>query len=230
MDEVGGYVKLKVQTTYYGDEADDIRDDYRSTTTEQINKTYMNFYADEYSDISIAKDFSYTDDPVNNIVVSSEEYLLKNFWTIADGNKTADVFATILHSYLKKPETRVRTMPLSIVHPRNISQTIKIRLPEDWDIEDSQFEVESEGFTYSRSKFYADRVITLRYNYRTKTSFVSAEAAGDHIDKIDEALHENGLNIYKPLAETKPQSTNAYFIVGLLIVVGVFVVKRKLGR
>ena len=231
MDEVGGYVTLKVQTTYYGDEADEVRNDYQSTSTDRITKNYLNFYADEYSDISIAKDFAYTDDPLNNIVVSYEEYLLKNFWTIADGNKKADVFASVLQTYLKKPKTRLRTMPLSIRHPSNISQTIKIRLPEDWNIEDSELKIESEGFTYSRSKFYADRVITLRYNYRTKTPFVTAEAAGDHIDKITEVLDDTGLTIYKPLAGNKPDSmTNAYIIVGILIVVGVIVVRKKFGR
>ena len=230
MDEIGGYVTLKVQTTYYGDEADDIRGYFRSTTTDRINKSYMNFYAEEYSDISLVKDFEYTDDAANNTIVSSEEYLLKNFWTIADGNKTADVVANVLHSYLKKPETRVRTMPLSIAHPRNISQTIKVRLPEEWNLEDSHLEVESEGFTYNRSKFYADQVITLRYNYRTKASFVTAEAAGDHIDKINEALDETGLTIYKPLAGSTPVSKNAYIVIGLLIVVGVIVVRKRLGR
>lgn len=230
MDEVGGYVTLKVQTTYYGDEADGIRSYYGSRTTDRINKDYMNFYADDYSEISVSKDFEYTDDRENNIVVASEEYLLKNFWTIAEGNKTADVFASVLYTYLKKPETRVRTMPLSIVHPRDISQTIKIRLPEDWNVEDSHLKIESEGFTYSRSKFYADQVITLRYNYRTKASFVSAEAAGDHIDKISEAQDDTGLTIYKPLAGSTSQNRNAYIIVALLIVVGVIVVKKQLGK
>jgi len=110
MDEVGGYVTLKVQTTYYGDEADGIRSYFRSNTTDQVNKDYLNFYARDFSEINLAKDFEYSDDQATNIIVASEEYLLKNFWTFDEENKTASVYAGVLATYLKKPDTRIRTI------------------------------------------------------------------------------------------------------------------------
>ena len=229
MDEVGGYVTLKVQTTYYGDEADAIRSYFRSKTTDKVNKDYLNFYARDFSEINLAKDFEYTDDQASNIIVASEEYLLKNFWTFDEENKTASVYASVLATYLKEPDTRIRTMPLAVTHPRDISQTIKIRLPEEWDVAESEAKIESEAFSYRRSKFYADRVITLRYHYRTKASFVRTDAVGDHLDKIDEALNDNGLTIYKPRTASTPRATNMYVIIFLLIAVGVYMV-RKFGR
>lgn len=228
MGRVGGHVTLKVQTTYYGDEADDIRSYFRSNTTDQVNKDYLNFYAKDFSEIELEKDFKYTDDPVANIVVSSEEYLLKNFWTLDNDNTTATVYAGVLATYLKKPETRFRTMPLAIAHPRNILQTIKILLPEEWNLANSDTEIASDAFTYSRSTFYADQVITLNYQYRTKASFIAADAVGHHIDQIDDALNDNGLTIYKPLPESTSRSTtNAYIITILVIAAGVYMVVRK---
>lgn len=230
MDEVGGYVTLKVNTTYKGDEADEIRSYFKSNTIDQIHKDYLNFYAKDFSEISVTKDFKYTDNTETNVITSSEEYLIKDFWEIQGDNKSADVYASFLTTYLKMPETRVRTMPLAITHPRNISQTIKIRLPEEWNIVDSNIEIESDAFTYRRSKSYTNRILTLRYYYTTKASFIAAERVGDHIEKIDQVLADNGINIFKPLNTKTEHSTTAYVISIMVIAVGVFLVKKKFGR
>lgn len=230
MDEVGGYVNLKVQTTYHGDEADYIRSYFRSKTTDEVNKDYLNFYARDFSEISLAKDFEFTDDTAANVIVASEEYLVKNFWTLDDKNKTATVYPSVLATYLKKPDTRVRTMPLAIAHPRNISQTIKIRLPEDWDVKDSQAEIESEAFKFQRSQFYADRVITLRYHYVTKAAFVGVEAVADHIDKIDAVLDDSGLTIYKPLTTSTSHEASAYVMAFVLIAVVLYFNRKRFSR
>ncbi len=229
MDEVGGYVKLKVTTTYYGDEADEIRSYFKSNTTEEINKTYLNFYAKDFSEISVAKDVAYEDDPVSNIITSSEEYLVKNFWTLENGNKTATIYARVLAGYLNKPDTRVRTMPLAVTHPRNILQTIKIHLPEEWNIEDSRTEIESDAFIYKRSRFYADKTITMRYQYKTKASFVEGDRSDDHIDKIEQALDDNGFTIYKEPGTTSNRSTHSYVLLVVVVIVVLYAVKKRRG-
>ena len=230
MVEVGGHVTLKVETTYHGDEADEIRSYFRSKTTDEVNKDYLNFYAKDFSKISIARDFTYRDDPLTNTIVATEEYLLKDFWTINEENKTATVYAGVLASYLKKPDTRIRTMPLAVTHPRDISQTIKIKLPEEWSITESNMEIESDAFSYRSSSFYANEVITLRYRYRTKASFVSVDAAADHLDKIDDALDDNGFTIYKAHANNSPPGTKAYVVISLAIAAGVYLVTRRSRR
>lgn len=227
MDEVGGFVTLKVRTTYHGDEADNTRSYFHSNTTDEVNKDYLNFYARDFSEISLAKDFEYTDDTTSNVIVGFEEYLVKNFWTLDGKTKTASVYPSFIGTFLKKPDTRVRTMPLAISHPRNISQTIKIRLPEDWDFDDSRAEIESEAFRFERSKFYADRVITMRYHYVTKAAFVHTETVADYIKKIDEILDENGLTIYKPLRTNTSHAATAYV---LLLFVAVAVVVYFAGK
>lgn len=229
MNEIGGHVTLKVQTTYSGDEADNIRTYFYSNTTNRINKNYLNFYAKDFSEIELVKDVDYTDDSATNSIVATEEYLLKNFWTLDKENKTANVYASVLATYLTKPETRVRTMPLAITHPRNISQTIKIRLPEEWNLEDSETKIESEAFTYNRSWFYAEKIITLRYHYLTKSSFINAEDVEDHVNKIDAVLKDNGLTIYKPRKTSTQRSPTAYIIITILIIAGVYMFRKRLG-
>lgn len=221
---------MKVRTTYHGDEADDIRSYLHSKTTDEVNKDYLNFYSRDFSEISLAKDFEYTDDTAANVIVGSEEYLVKNFWTLDGKNKTASVYPSVLATYLKKPDTRVRTMPLAISHPRNISQTIKVRLPEDWDVADSQAAIESEAFKFQRSQFYADRVITLRYHYVTKAAFVGVKAVADHIDKIDAVLDDSGLTIYKPLRTSTSHEASAYVMAFVLIAVVLYFNRKRVSR
>ncbi len=229
MDEVGAYATLKVRTVYSGDEADEMRSYFRSNTKEKVSKDFLNFYARDFSEINTAKDFQFQDDPATNTITASEEYLVKNFWTLDAENQTATVYASVLATYLKKPETRVRTMPLAITHPTNIEQTVTIRLPEEWSLANEETAYESDAFTYRRSKSYSDKVITLHYHYKTKASFIDADAASEHIAKLDAALNNNGLTIFKSRTATtsSENSVNAFILVVLVVVAAVVYMLRK---
>jgi hypothetical protein len=229
MTEVGGYVTLKVKSVYTGSEADYLRYTISTSSKESIQKNYLNFYAKDYSEIKVSKEIQFSDNEIENIITASEEYELGNFWTLDDGNKSATIYAGILATYLKKPETRLRTMPLAITHPHNISQTIKIYLPEPWDIEGSFKNIESDGFIYHRSKRYSNDIITLKYSYQTKQDFIEADAVSDHVSKIDEVLDDNGLTIYRPLAASTGNNSKAtYLVIGLIVIAGFFLARKKM--
>jgi hypothetical protein len=230
MDEVGGYVTLKVQSKFYGDEADEIRSYLKSNATNEIHKNYLNFYAKDYSEISLKKDVAFIDNKAENMITSSEQYLLKNFWTLdPEKGKTAYLYARVLSSYLQKPETKLRTMPLNVKHPVEIHQTIKIHLPEDWNIKDYKNEIESDGFVYRSSILYSNKVITLRYSYKTKATFVETESAASHISKMDEVLDDINYMIYKPLKDDTGGS-QVYIVIAMLIGVAVFTVIKRYKR
>ena len=78
------------------------------------------------------------DDKARNTIVATEEYLLKDLWKADKENISATLYAGVLGTYLKRPDRRVRTMPLAVTHPRDVSQTIKIKLPKDWNIADEE--------------------------------------------------------------------------------------------
>ncbi|HEY0651651.1 MAG TPA: DUF3857 domain-containing protein, partial [Chryseosolibacter sp.] len=149
MDAFGIDVRLKVETRYYGDEAEEMRSYFLRNTTQEINKNFVNFYSSDYSKISLVGDVTYQDDKLANVIITHEEYLVKNFWTYDEKNgETASIYARVLSTYLKKPETKLRTMPLKVVHPTEIYQTIKIYLPEEINSEDYNNEIESDGFIF----------------------------------------------------------------------------------
>ena len=228
MNEIGGYVTLEVKSQFYGDEADDMRSYVKSTTKDEIHKNYLNFYAKDYSEISLKKDVEFTDDKVENVITSTEEYLLKNFWTLEpEKGKTAYLYARVLSGYLLKPETKLRTMPLAIRYPREIFQTIKIYVPEEWNIEDYRKDIESDGFVYRSSVLYNNKIITLRYSYKTKTSYIETENTADHINKMDEVLNDLSYTIYKSVNDGDTGNTKQYVVIALVIGVGIYVIRKK---
>jgi transglutaminase-like putative cysteine protease len=203
MDHFGGDVQLKVKTQYFGDEAEEMRSYFERNTKEEVNKNFVNFYSSDYSKISLVGDVTYEDNKQENIVTSNEEYLVKNFWVMDEKTgETGSVYARVLSTYLKKPETKLRTMPLKVAHPLEIYQTIKLYLPEPITSEDYTNQIESDGFIYRGSSRYNDRVVTLRYSYKTKNSFVEAERTDDHIEKVDAALNDISYVITTPKERT----------------------------
>ncbi|HEX8038766.1 MAG TPA: DUF3857 domain-containing protein [Chryseosolibacter sp.] len=228
MDKVGGYVSLEVKSEFYGDEADDMRNYFQTSTKQQIHKNYLNFYARDYSEIEMKKDVEFQDNQAENVITSTEEYLIKNFWTLdEDRRKTASTYARVLSSYLSKPDTKLRTMPLAVSYPLQVTQTIKIRLPEEWTVDDTRNDVESDGFVYHSSTFYNNKTITLRYFYKTKTSFIESARAIDHINKIDEVLNDLTYTIYQEPAD-RGNPKNKYIIIALMIAIGIYVARRSL--
>lgn len=228
VDEIGGYVTLQVETEYHGDEADRMRQYIRTNAKEEIHKNYLNFYANDYSEISLQRDVEYQDNLVENIVTSTEEYLLKNFWGLdPEKGRIAYIYARVLSSYVNRPDTKLRTMPLAIRHPQQVFQTIKIFLPEEWDVDDTQNSIESDGFSYHSSALYNDKTITLRYSYQSNASFVAAENTGEHIKKLDEVLDDISYIIYKPMNDSGKGRTKEFLIVALLVGVTIYIIKKR---
>lgn len=228
MNDVGGYATLEVTTEYYGDEADEMRNYLKRNSKDEIHKNFLNFYAKDYSEVSLEEDVIFNDNELENTITSSEKYLLKDFWGLdPEKGKIAYTYARVLSSYLHKPETKLRTMPLAVTHPRNVEQTIKIFLPVEWGVEDSKTEIESEAFKYHSSVFYNDKTITLRYSYKTKQSFVEAGNTSEHIKKIDEVLTDINYMIYDPPDATNSDSKKL-IILTLLLGVGFYVVRKRI--
>jgi hypothetical protein len=229
MDEVGGYVTLKVKSEFFGDEADIMRNYVKTNTKDEIHKDFLNFYAKDYSEISLEKDVAFSDDEASNVITSTEEYLLKNFWTSdPEKGKVAYLYARVLASYLRKPDTKLRTMPLAIKHPQEINQTIKIYLPEEWGGEDCKNYIESDGFVYRNSCLTDNKTITLRYSFKTKAPFVLNEDTKEHLAKMDDVFNDISYTIWKELEE-EGTNTNQYIFLAFLIAVGIYVIKKRLG-
>jgi transglutaminase-like putative cysteine protease len=230
--ELGGDVTLRVKTKYEGDEADETRSYRQSKRPEEINKSYLNFYANDYTDITPVKNVRFEDDSISNTIVTYEEYTIKNFWKYDAKTKkhTGSTYARLLSNYVTQPSTKIRTMPLRITHPRRVYQTIKIRFPEPWKAQEQATTIESEGFVYrSRSLYYEDsNTITLRYSYESKAGHVDTDKTADHIAKVDEVYSDLSYDVwYSDEAAAETDSGGRAIILIALIAIAIVVWKKR---
>jgi transglutaminase-like putative cysteine protease len=229
--ELGGFVTLKVRTEYRGEQADEMRYYKNNNSKDAINKNFLNFYANDYSDIVANTDAVFEDNQEENIITSQEEYTLKNFWNYdsVQSKNAAYTYARILASNITKPTTRIRSMPLYISHPRKIFQHIKIYLPEEWGIEDATKRFESDGFVYESSVTYWEKTLSLRYSYESKAHFIAAENAIHHIEQLDQVLNDLSYSIfYTPQGSAATTFNYQFLIISIIAAVAIWLVCRHL--
>lgn len=174
---VGQPATYTVQTFYTSRSADYIRRQTANNSKQEVQKNYLKFYADKYPSIRLDKEMAIEDDEVANRITITEAYLIPEIWEKQEGSNKlkATIIPQDLSSYLIGPDTTQRTMPFGISHPINVRQTTKVLLPESWDIETSQNQVDDPAFRFACDARYAGNEVTLDYHYQSRKDFVAAE-------------------------------------------------------
>jgi hypothetical protein len=220
---VGTSATLTVRTSYRGDEANSMRDQFKGSSLETITKNYLNFYASDYPDIKSLKQIVTTDDEKENVFTTQEEYAIDPFWNYdSTTNKyTVQIYPRNLTTYLVKPTTKIRSMPFRLTYPQNVTHRIKLNMPEKWNVEEGGKTIESKGLifnrTYSLSDF--DKTINLNYSFRIKKEFLEPNEIKEHSQKIDEIYNQLTFDISysKGLAARDTEVNIAYIVIAILV-------------
>ncbi|MEI9919548.1 MAG: DUF3857 domain-containing protein [Bacteroidota bacterium] len=237
--DIGGGAKLKVETYYTGSEADALRDGFKTRTKAEINKDYVDFYANEYPEIKIAKPVTYKDDTVNNALTVFEEYDIPKFWEY-DSSKSlyiAETYARVISSYLVKPSTKSRHTPFTIRYPLDVQLITRIHVPDEWNVDDYTKEIVGPAFDFSARWGYSEKVIRLQFDLHNSEGFVEPSRSVEYVDKIDKVYDELAFQVSHPgddevLTTTSDKSTSSEDSRLLLLIpglaVGLFFAARKL--
>lgn len=215
-----GGAKMMVRTTYEGAEADDMRSYFRSNSLAEIEKNFLNYYANEYPDIKSSSQVKWTDNEEENIIVCEESYKIYEFWKYNTESKKyiGPTYARTISTYLSKPTTKLRGFPYSVRFPINVTQHITLRLPGEWTLEDEDHAIESAGFHFTSRVRYEGRVLQLSYSYSSKKPFVGRDEIRDHIAKVDEALGSLGYNLAWGDDSNDKTSTSTKVIIVLALI------------
>ena len=204
-DTIGGPVKLAVKTDYFGSEADNMRQRLATSNLKETEKSYLNFYANTYPNITVSRDLDYLDNPDKNILTTLEEYTIENLWTKVpekqDSLITAYFYPQMLRDRLSKPTTVIRKMPINLYYPTNFEQTITLLLPEPWSVENSTKVIQDKSFRFQSNIAYKanSNSIILNYTYTNLRDHVPVAEAGSYLKKQKEVLDKLGFEISKPL-------------------------------
>jgi len=202
-------VELFLETTYRGRKADSTRYSLRSRSPAEIQRDYVEFYADIYPLIEAAAPVTWEDEAETNLLQVVEQYRIPDFWELDEAGEWAysDLYPLELEYLLASPTTPVRSMPLGIDHPIHLHYVIEARIDDGWSVPDSEVTVEDDAFVFEKGVETEGDLLRIDYRYRSKIDHLPAEAGPDHTARIDEAFDQISFPIQLPLGVTAAGAT-----------------------
>lgn len=229
---IGGAASLKVTSTYQGNDADYMREYFKSNSLDQIDERFLNFYATDYPDIELAAPIEFEDNESDNRFTTIEQYEVSSFWVFDSlaNLQSATVYPRNLASYFTTPSTKIRRMPYAISHPLHISHAIKLNMPEEWSVNVAQRTIESPGFVYtSKNSLENGNEIHLLFNFKSKKRYLDKEEVKDHIKKINDATNDMTFTLtYKDETTTNSTFNTPFFLIILMLLIPGFFALRKI--
>ena len=189
--------EFTVTTVAEGLDAEKLRGDLASATQEQLQKNYLNFYARDYPTIESVKSLEVHDDLENNVIQTTEHYRIQEFWTLSKDKKyfEGEFYPRTIVSLLERPNTRLRTMPLGIAHPRHDILRTEVSLPEEWTVDNEEQMIVDSAFKLTASKKYKKRKLVMQYEYESLGDVVDTKHVPEHLKNIDRAFDELGYTL-----------------------------------
>jgi transglutaminase-like putative cysteine protease len=228
---IGGGATLQVSTVYSGNEADYMREYFKSNSLTEIDERYLNFYATDYPDIELGAPIKYVDDEIFNHLTTTENYEISSFWEFDSLNHIhrAAVYPRNLASYLATPTTKIRRMPYAIAYPLDISYDTKLNMPEDWSVTEAEKTIESSGFIYkSRISLKNSNEVHLNLSYKTKKRYLEKDEVKDYIKKVNDVTNDMSFTLtYKDEMKTNSTFNTPFLLIVLMLFIpGFFILKK----
>jgi transglutaminase-like putative cysteine protease len=191
-------VPFTVDTTTFGEEAEALRATLASTSLDDLQKRYLNFYANDYPHISVASPLQVRDDKAANRIVTTEHYLIADIASPATDHagKVARFFASDIDVLLRDPEVTIRKAPLALDYPRDVSEHTEILLPEDWPIKPGVVTVDDPAFRFEqRIKLEGLRLVITRH-FRALSDAINADDMHRYLANLARARRETGYELW----------------------------------
>lgn len=198
MTDYNSEMQLEVYSRYTGAQADSMRRYVESVVAAEIEKEYINFYAQTYPEITSAAPIEFKDDPERNIFEINEYYTIQNAW-IVDPNNPAktdfEVDPDLLRSAMFLSDTRIRTMPAVQNFPKDFTEVIEIVLPAEGSFENESTQISTPWFEFSNIVEVNKETLTLRYSYKNLTPTVPAADYPEYAKELEAANDTLGYSI-----------------------------------
>lgn len=191
IDEFEQPVKLSVTSRYYRDRAETMRAYLAETSQDKIAHSYLNYYTRLFPGVSDLEPVRFENDGKNNIVVSYERYLIKDFFETRDDRQWATVRASSLSDYVRPPKVINREMPLAVYHPIQVQHTVLINFPEGFNFKTDEVRTfEDDAIRFSVREEFAAPTLTIHYEYESKSDVVMPDAVETHIAMLNKISSE----------------------------------------
>jgi len=168
-------VPYTVVTVLRSAAAESMRSALAATSREQIQNDFLNFYARYYDDISSGGPLEVLDDPGLNELTVTEHYLIRHFWAHAEKEHrfNAGIESPDIERLLRQPQAKVRTSPLALSHPVEVTSVTRVKLEGDWKIPAQQQSVEDPAFRLERTASFTGQTLELHDRFVSRAESVA---------------------------------------------------------
>jgi len=245
LDASAGFDKpatLTVTTHAQGEAAELLRNALATTSRQDLQKQYLDFYAASYPGLTVDQPFTTRDDPDANMLELVEHYRMPSYWVRNDklARWTGELEVPDLHEWLRRPQGLNRQAPLGLRHPVDFKLVSEFRLPQVWDIKPDNLHFEDPVFTLRREESWRNRnTVVLTDHYQTRADHVDAAGMQRYVAQLDKARAGINYNLYRQDDAAPAQAAVGLggdsphwlpLVVGLLALGGLGVLARRVYR
>ena len=187
---VGGQkapTELNVASTFNGFDAEWMRAVLDAQGRERVAKSYLNDYAQRYPGATPTTPMAVEDSPDSDTLTIIHNYTITNFWVLsADKQRYECQFYPLgIHSWIAKPTTTIRSMPMELSFPRLRLVETRIELPRPFKLSNFTNTIEGPAAKLHVERTYQGQTVWLRYEYRALTNFVPVSLVAEHLASLD---------------------------------------------
>jgi transglutaminase-like putative cysteine protease len=191
-------VPFTVSTLYEGHSAEWARNYLASSSREDLQRAYLNFYANYYPDISRLEPMQVMDDEARNHLRVTEFYQIANLWEAGTARDRIDaaIFVPDLLQHLHGPSSPIREAPIELPHPFEVKHTTEVLLDDTWSFEPDYLSVEDAAFELVRIVEPDVRRLVLSDTFRTLSDRVAAADVPRYVASLKRARESLDYGLY----------------------------------
>jgi len=196
---IGKPASMEVLGTYRQRAADQMRGTFAGRSRDDLQKSYLDFYARHFPGIRLQSTFTVEDDRASNTIVTREQYVIPEFWKRSDEKKRfeAEVYAADIDEFLRHPGAATRAAPLAIRHPVDVTLTTEIQLHEPWNTKPSLTTVDGKAFRFTRKMEEMNSTLVITDQMTSLADHVMPADMVRHVSEIEKARGALGYSLYR---------------------------------
>jgi hypothetical protein len=191
-------VLFSVVTTMERARAESMRYTLATTNFEELQKSYLNFYANYFPGPEIVEPMTVKDDERRNRIVMTERYRIPEFssWSEDGKQHIANIPTPDLDELLRGPSSTVRNAPLRLAGSSDLTLVTETLLPEAWPIKPAMAKIEDPAFTFERAIRPKGNRLVITDTFRSLADEVAAADAGRYAGNLARARDEVNYHLF----------------------------------
>ncbi|HEV2210279.1 MAG TPA: DUF3857 domain-containing protein [Verrucomicrobiae bacterium] len=182
-----GVTHLWVTSTFNGFDSEWMRAALTVQGREQIAKSWLNDYAHQYPSITPAGPIEVEDSSDHDTVTIVHSYSIRDFWTLLPDKERyhCEFYPQGIHTWIARPSTTVRSMPMEVAYPRRRLVRTTIHLPRDFAVSNFTNTIRGPAGELRVKHSCNGRTVTLNYEYQALTNFVALPLTAKHLATLE---------------------------------------------